>query len=299
MGRKCKDLSGQIIGQWEVLHRDNLVQTKNHTYWLCKCMMCGVQKSIRSDVLQKDGARCECELYNPVGKRFERLLCVKKDETIPQSWICNCDCGKTISVKGYCLKQGQQSCGCLNREKAVKVLQEHLPTLTGCRFGKLTVIASVPERNRGSRVWKCICDCGNISYVTTYNLIHGITKSCGCIISGAEEYIGLLLQKMNITYQTQVTFEDLVGEYSKLRYDFGIYDSQNNLLFLIEYNGIQHYKIINHFGGEQAFIKRQRYDKMKINYAQNHQIPLLIIKFDENIDEKISIFMKEHPDFIW
>lgn len=56
--------------------------------------------------------------------------------------------------------------------------------LVGQRFGRLTVLEKTNER-LGERkhhvVWKCQCDCGNIAYVTTSNLNHGNTKSCGCL----------------------------------------------------------------------------------------------------------------------
>lgn len=36
--------------------------------------------------------------------------------------------------------------------------------LTGMKFGKLTPV-SYEKRSNGKSVWKCICDCGNTSYV--------------------------------------------------------------------------------------------------------------------------------------
>jgi hypothetical protein len=41
----------------------------------------------------------------------------------------------------------------------------------------------------------------------------------------------------------------LVGDAKKLRFDFGIYNDRNELLLLIEYNGIQHYSAVDFFGG--------------------------------------------------
>lgn len=56
--------------------------------------------------------------------------------------------------------------------------------LTGKRFGKLLVIKradNLTKRNGGIIVrWECRCDCGNTSFVTSANLIHHGTKSCGC-----------------------------------------------------------------------------------------------------------------------
>lgn len=54
-------------------------------------------------------------------------------------------------------------------------MPSRLIDLTGQKFGRLTVI----ERHDKKR-WKCVCDCGNITYSNGYQLRKGITVSCGC-----------------------------------------------------------------------------------------------------------------------
>lgn len=53
--------------------------------------------------------------------------------------------------------------------------------LTGCRFGRLTVIRYTGERVDGNAVWECVCDCGGVKKTTAKNLLSGGTKSCGCL----------------------------------------------------------------------------------------------------------------------
>jgi hypothetical protein len=48
--------------------------------------------------------------------------------------------------------------------------------LTGQRYGRLTVL------NFGSTRWRCLCDCGEVTYVVTSSLRRGMTKSCGCLL---------------------------------------------------------------------------------------------------------------------
>lgn len=52
----------------------------------------------------------------------------------------------------------------------------------GKKFGKLLVLEECKERDKnGGKIYKCKCDCGNISYVRRGNLIaKNGTKSCGC-----------------------------------------------------------------------------------------------------------------------
>ncbi|MCC9273543.1 MAG: alcohol dehydrogenase [Enterococcus aquimarinus] len=53
--------------------------------------------------------------------------------------------------------------------------------LTGQRFGRLVVVRETNERKSGYVVWECKCDCGEISFVTSWHLRSGNTKSCGCL----------------------------------------------------------------------------------------------------------------------
>lgn len=51
--------------------------------------------------------------------------------------------------------------------------------LTNKKFNKLTVLEY--SHNLGQKVmWKCRCECGNITFVSTTNLTCNRTKSCGC-----------------------------------------------------------------------------------------------------------------------
>lgn len=54
--------------------------------------------------------------------------------------------------------------------------------LIGQKFGRLTVIAEEPPKNRAAR-WRCICECGTETTVAESRLVSGNTKSCGCIKS--------------------------------------------------------------------------------------------------------------------
>lgn len=53
--------------------------------------------------------------------------------------------------------------------------------LTGCRFGRLTVVKDVGRNKHGKILWECRCDCGVIATVQSTCLGNGHTKSCGCL----------------------------------------------------------------------------------------------------------------------
>ncbi len=49
------------------------------------------------------------------------------------------------------------------------------------RFGKLVAVKSYYDKDKKVTLWECKCDCGNTCYVRANRLVHGRTKSCGCL----------------------------------------------------------------------------------------------------------------------
>jgi len=85
-----------------------------------------------------------------------------------------------------------------------------------------------------------------------------------------------------------------------LSYDFGIIQNDNYSV-LIECQGIQHYKPVELFGGEKQFEIQQLHDELKREYAKNHGIKLIEIKYDcteQQIEETIKNILKTKPHLI-
>ena len=57
------------------------------------------------------------------------------------------------------------------------------PDLIGKRFERLVIIKKTNQSRSGSVMWECLCDCGNVCFVTTRHLNrkNGVVKSCGCL----------------------------------------------------------------------------------------------------------------------
>ena len=51
MGRKAEDLSGQRFGHLMILCKSDRKDTSKHTYWACRCALCGGFTVVRSDNL--------------------------------------------------------------------------------------------------------------------------------------------------------------------------------------------------------------------------------------------------------
>ena len=119
---------------------------------------------------------------NLLGHQFGNLTVIKESNIRNASreaqWDCECICGNIITVSGRKLRLGKVTdCGC--QPKKIKT-RKHMD-LTGQRFGRLTVIEELPERDENKRIqWKCKCDCGNIFISNSIDLRQGNTVSCGC-----------------------------------------------------------------------------------------------------------------------
>ena len=104
-------------------------------------------------------------------------------------------------------------------------------------------------------------------------------NGCGCPvcnISKGEIEVEKYLVLNNIEYDSQKTFNECLDK-ALLRFDF--YLPNKNIC--IEYNGIQHYEVVEYFGGINTFIEIQKRDKIKEEYCINKDIQLIIIKYNE------------------
>ena len=202
--------------------------------------------------------------------------------------ICFCtECGNTtrpVNI-GNLLKGLTHDCGCGRKKTLSKMFGKDF---TGQKFGKLTAVELMPETNKyHKRIYRCICDCGNETYVLGNSLATKHTQSCGCINSVFNMYIRQYLDSQQINN---------IPEYSviinNIRYRFDFYLPSYNLF--IEYDGIQHFEPKGFSGDKDVdqlnFEKTQQRDKIKNQYAKDNKINLLRIPYWEqnNIDNIID-----------
>lgn len=256
---------------------------RNGNYWKCQCE-CGIITSVRADHLRNGDTKSCGKCYNSlVGKTFGQLKVLERTDKRYHSqiiWRCKCSCGSIIEVGGGHLKDGtKKSCGCFNQ----------IEDLTGQTFGFLTVLEFTGQKNKDGRpIWKCKCQCGRVKNVDSHCLKSGGTKSCGCIgKSYGEKIIENFLIENNISYIKEFSFPDLFGEdnKTKLRFDFAIL-KDGKVTKLIEYQGIQHFQPIEHFGGEPAYQKQVNNDQKKRRYCQEKGYVLQCISYTEKLTKE-------------
>ena len=240
------------------------------------------------------------QLKNEIGNIYGYLTVINRAENDKEGraqWLCQCKCGNQVVVRGKALRNGNtKSCGCYQRERAAQSNMDRVGSLVGKKFGKLTVICEngfiTHTSGKRSRIYYCECDCGNIVPAAQHQyLMCGDLTSCGCIRSKGEYQIEQLLKEYNINYVREYSFSDLIDDLP-LRFDFAIFNNNNKLVGLIEFQGEQHYNPSNGFYNETLI----EHDKMKKEYCKTCNIPLIEIKYKKNYDLKIEDLRLEGLD---
>lgn len=112
-------------------------------------------------------------------------------------------------------------------------------------------------------------------------------KGHGCPIcneSKGEKKIREFLTKKEIKFIYQKKFKNC-KDIRVLSFDFYL----PNFNLCIEFNGEQHYKQNEHFGGAKKFNAQKIKDKIKSEYCLKNNIELFVIKFDEDIENKLQL----------
>ncbi len=122
---------------------------------------------------------------------------------------------------------------------------------------------------------------------------HGCNK---CNRSSGEINIENYLNNKNIIYKIEFIFENLRHKYP-LRFDFAIFDNSNNLKYLIEFNGKQHYQYYPNFHkSETDFQDQLLRDNMKIKYCEDNGIKLYFISYKDNLEAELEKIIRENEE---
>lgn len=300
------DLVGQRFGRLYVVEK--LEDKNGWTQFRCKCD-CGNEKIVSGSNL-KYGVTQSCGCLhkeyikkmlseNLVGQRFGKLVVMKMAESRYDKthWICKCDCGNETVVSSSGLKSGHtQSCGCYQDEVASDT---HFVDLSGKMFGKLYVMERADNSKTGLVRYRCRCECGNETIVGGAPLLDGRTQSCGCWKQSRLEvnvikYFQSMGYENSVDYECQKKFENLTGVGDRLlSYDFIVYKNGKEVKCLIECQGLQHYRAVEHFGGEKQFQRQQEHDKLKKDYAQMLGVELIEIPYTMKKYDDIKQFLEK------
>lgn len=248
------------------------------------------------------------------GQTFGKLTVLNRaenDKYGKAQWLCQCQCGNKKIINGASLRKGlTQSCGCQKLAKLKQYNEKNVINEIGNKYGKLTVISRNTDSKYavdGRAMWNCKCECGNTCVVSGKSLRNGHTSSCGCKIkSKGESIIQWLLDKTNLNYSMQyaIKIEQNIYKVQQIHpyyFDFAIFNQNNSLSYLIEYDGIQHFMVQNDnsvWNTPEQLQKTKIKDMIKNQWCKENNIPLIRIPYTHLQDLCLEDLQLETSKFI-
>lgn len=220
---------------------------------------------------------------------FKRMYKLNPDIEVLDDYVNDC-----TKMKMSCKKCGKIFYNTLNRFM-------HYPTCPKCRSRKRRNTEDYKEEvakvnpnievlgefaNLATKI-KCRCKTHDVIWdVNPQNILNG--HGCpSCNQSIGEKKIKQILEEMKIDFVYEKTFDDCKDK-NVLAFDFYLKDYN----LCIEFDGLQHFIPIAHFGGEENLRKIQYHDEIKNNYCKQNGIKLLRIKYNKY--DKLEEIIKEY-----
>lgn len=193
-------------------------------------------------------------------------------------------CNKVIEIEPRTLLRGSgcQECAKLKNKLSQEEVINRINDLGNNEYRLLSIYQNISKKLQIQHT------CGHIFEMSLKVFQQGgRCPQCYGKHSHGEYEIMKMLESNNIKFKTEVTFPNLKSNGGgALRFDFGIYDDQENLIKLIEFDGKQHSQRWAYRQSENEFVDLQIRDWLKNKYCIENNIPLLRIRYNQpfNID---------------
>jgi hypothetical protein len=197
-------------------------------------------------------------------------------------------CGNVYKVRPDSLSKGSGCKKCLHirlskeKMKTTEMFAKEVTDKTNNRYELVSKYEGVHSKVKIKHK-----ECSFIYLVTPFQFIRG--RRCpNCNKSKGELLVESVLFDASIDFEKEVEFDDL-KDTNKLSFDFFIPLTNT----LIEYQGVQHYRPIELFGGEYQFTIQQKHDDLKRAYAKKNDYMLIEIPYTEDSYSKVKSFLSD------
>lgn len=182
------------------------------------------------------------------GETYGALTLKYKEDVF---WICKCACGNQRVVA-----------------RTSNLIHDFYPECGKCRrLGTNTVLKAQLYREKQLKR-KASIKANQTYYISETS--YGKVKS-----TKGETEIYTLLKAYNIPFDTEKDFGVCYpGSDKPFRFDFFV-----NGKYVIEFDGIQHFKPVDRYGGEKSFHIQQWRDKYKNEFCLKNNIPIIRIPY--------------------
>jgi predicted Zn-ribbon and HTH transcriptional regulator len=133
--------------------------------------------------------------------------------------------------------------------------------------------------------------CGEEFYVRPNHFVSSGSRCPRCKReSHGEKIIREELEGLNVDFETQYSFPDCKNK-KELKFDFVLFDEFGDITSLIEFDGEQHYKSLELFGGQKNFEYMKKNDSIKTKYCKKNKYKLIRIR-DKDLKNLKKIISK-------
>lgn len=182
-------------------------------------------------------------------------------------------CGHEFEMAPHTFLMGNRCAKCSgNMKKNTELFKKEIYNLVEEEY---TVLSEYKHNKYKVRFRHNECD--NEFYMTPHCFLRG-HRCPTCKESHGEKSINRYLRKNHIKFRSQYRIKECRYKHP-LPFDFSLFNKEK-LLALLEYDGQQHEKVVEHFGGIEGFKERQRNDKIKNDYCLAKNIPLIRIPYN-------------------
>jgi hypothetical protein len=239
-----------------------------------RCMKCSGHEPLTFEYVYNCFKEQGCELLET-----EFIKCSKKLKY-------RCSCGNISYILFHNFMRGHRCAKCGGNEIASYQEVYDYFKKYGYKLLEKTYINS-------SVKMKCICPHGH-EYHIDYSHFKTGNRCIICRASKGEKRIWGYLYRNKFNFVYQYSFDDCRNK-DKLLFDFAIFDENNDLQCLIEYDGQQHFEPVEIFGGYKIYQEQVKKDLIKTTYCIANHIPLLRITYKElkQIPILIDSFIKD------
>lgn len=256
---------------------------KHNIYWLCLpdnilhghgCAECGKEK------IGNKKRKTQEQYVNEVGEINKNIIVLGDyiDANTPILHKCKIDMYEWYTTPANILfGKGCPKCGRTMKRTQEEYVEELFLVNPNIEVLEEYINANTPILHR--------CKIDGYEWSTIpYILLNG----CGCPQcneSHGERFVRQWLDKNKIQYVSQKKFDNCKDKY-RLPFDF--YLPEYNCC--IEYDGKQHFKAIDWFGGQKSLEYTQKHDAIKNKYCEDNNIKLLRIPYFKNVEEELNNF---------
>ncbi|PFJ40176.1 hypothetical protein COJ00_26970 [Priestia megaterium] len=204
-------------------------------------------------------------------------------------------CGNEYLILPYSFLQGRQCKKCTDKALSELKVKSHdtfvkeVFELVGDEFEILNEYV-----NARTKIKMKHSTCGKVFNLTPNAFLTSTQRCPKCHSSKGERIIVEWMDRNNIEYKQQYKFVDC-RHILTLPFDCAVFKN-SKLLMLIEFDGMQHFRPIKLYGGEEGFELRKKLDNIKNEYCYKNDISLLRISYKEfnKIDDILEETLRPH-----